>query len=565
MLGARESLAQAAAVTPDFPLVHAALAEAWRSLGHQADEEAEARLAWAHASSLQRADQLRVEAHLRVARREWPRAVELYRGLYDFYPGSLDDGLKLAQVHVDAGQGRPALDTLAQLRRDVPTAARDPRLELIEAEACSLLGDYRGEDAAATKAIDKARALGASELVGDALLHEANAAGTLGDRARAARAADEAYAIFSKNGNPFSVANALRARGSIAWKRGELTQARASYSEAVARFSKLGDGDHLARALNGLAGVESDLDHHAEALRLYREELPLFEKAADKEGLAQAHLNLGQQLRHRGQPGDAEDAEKEMQTSLGLAREIGQRKVESIAYESLGSLYFARGELSRAAEAERQGMAVSTQIHDVTGIAQTRSKLAEVLDAEGQPALAEQSFVQAIAELTQLGESWRVGNAKVRLARMYLHAGRLAEAEAQARSAVDLHERAAVDTSESGAVLTRVLVAERRLPEAHAALANAERHGSDLPVQIAAAELEIAERQPERAVARMQSAVVASSPSLAERFEAELVMVRALAATRRTREAEAQRRAIRVAALQKGFVGVAKRAGEPPR
>ncbi|HEY2747276.1 MAG TPA: protein kinase, partial [Polyangia bacterium] len=91
--GAVPLLERVTAAEPDFPLAHAALADAWRRLGRQADEEREARLAHDHAGGLPRPEQLAVEASLRVAERKWPRALELYHALYDFYPGSLDYGL----------------------------------------------------------------------------------------------------------------------------------------------------------------------------------------------------------------------------------------------------------------------------------------------------------------------------------------------------------------------------------------------------------------------------------------------------------------------------------------
>ncbi|MGE5047629.1 MAG: protein kinase domain-containing protein, partial [Deltaproteobacteria bacterium] len=211
-LGARPLLEQATQIDPTFPLAHAALSEAFRRLGRQADEEREALLAHEHAAALGREQQLMVEARLRVARREWARAEELYRSLYDFFPATVDYGLNLAQVQVRAGRGKEALETVALVRSSAEEAARDPRLDIAEAQAAGAVSDYPRQDAAARRAAAKARALGARELEGDALMYESAAAALLGDRPRALQRAEQAYELFVQIGNPWSVGQALLRR-----------------------------------------------------------------------------------------------------------------------------------------------------------------------------------------------------------------------------------------------------------------------------------------------------------------------------------------------------------------
>jgi tetratricopeptide (TPR) repeat protein len=561
-LGARELLEQATAADPRFPLAHAALSETYRSLGRQADAEREALLAFTHASSLGRAEQLQVEANLRVTKKEWPRAVEIYRALYEFYPGSLDYGLALATVQIDAGRGRAALTSVAQLRRDIAESGRDPRPELVEAQATELLGDSRGEDAAAQKAEQKARALDERELVGDALLYQSNAALTLGDRPRAAQTAAAAYQLFTELGNPLSVGQALRARGHVAWKTGQLVEARALLTQAAALFTRLGNGDRLSRTYNALAGVESDLNHHDEALRLYKAALPLMEQAANRAGLTSVHLNLGQQLAHAGK---LDEAEAEEQAALALTRELGQRRIEAIALESLSGLYLDRGEPERALETARQGLAVATQIEDATTMAQTRSKVGQVLHALGRVDEAEAALRGGIAELQRLGEGYRVGNAQTHLARLLLDVGRLAEAEALAVSAVSLHEQAAVETAESGAVLAQALVAEGRTTAARAAVDRALAHGGGelLELQMAEGEVELAEGHAGAAVTRIERALAKAPPALGPRFDAELALAHAERAAGHARAADERRRHVAEEATRRGYLLVARRAASP--
>jgi eukaryotic-like serine/threonine-protein kinase len=553
-LGALAPLQRVAEAEPNFPLAHAALAEASRRLGRQTDEEREAKLAWEHAAGLPRPEQLVVEANLRVAERQWPRALELYHALYDFYPGSLDYGLQLAEVQERAGQSRAALETIAQLRSALPSTERDPRVELVEARASESAGEFRREDAAAQRAAEKARALGATELVGDALLFESFAAMTLGDRPRAAARATAAWELFVRIGNPFKIGRALRRRGGVAYKAGQLTMARELVLQSVAIFDKLGAGDDLANAYNTLGGIESDLHHPVEAVRCYRLALPLFEKAANRDGVATVHLNLGQRLAsaHR-----YAEAEAEEQGALAVDRETGNRRVQAIALESLGGLAIDLGELDRAVELERQAIAVATEIQDVTTIAQTRGKLARALHLQGKVAASEAAFRESIQALRTLGETWRVANQEIALAALYLDIGRVADAAALATSAVALHKSANVDTRASAAMRARTLVAGGQLAEARTVIdgisAQPQAGEDELTVQMAAAEVELAEGHGDRVRERLDKAVAAATPPVADRFDAALLIARAELATGQKVAARKRLAAVAAEARARGF------------
>jgi eukaryotic-like serine/threonine-protein kinase len=552
--GAEQLLQRAAAAAPDHPLLHEALSQVYRQLGRHDDETREAELAFAHTSSLPRELQLSVEGNLREARRQWPRAIELARALYDFYPGSIAYATRLAEVQVLAGQAKDALATLASAERDIPAAAHDPLLQLLRATSYDAIGDSQHQDVAAQAALADAQKLGARELQGQALLDEAMAALTLGDRPRAAARAAAAYEIFAGTNNQLSIARALRIRGQVAWKASRLVEARQLLQQAVTILEALGNGGQLARALNNLAGIESDLDHHDEAMRIYRRALPLFAEAADRNGLATVHLNLGQQLHDAGDL-DASLAEEE--SALAETRATGQHRTEGIALESLGNLYIDRGELEKAADTERQAVALATEIHDATTMAQTRAKLGVALGDLGQTAAAKATLQQAIGELDALGERWRAGKVETSLARLMLALDDAAAAETLARRADGRLTAAHVDSGGAAAVLARALVALGRVAEARQAIDRALTHGDDARVQSAAAEVELAEHHPERALERLAKL---KPPAMPERLEAELVTARAEFAVGKSRAAHARLTALLAEARARHFALVAKAA-----
>jgi len=557
-LGARPLLEEATRVEPGFPLAHAALSEAFRRLGRHDDEEREARLANDHAKGLAREQQLLVEANWRVARREWTAAADLYRSLYDFFPSTIDYGLRLAQVEAQAGRGKDALETVERVRRSVEAAGRDPRVDVAEAQASAAISDFRRQDQAARRAVEKARALGAREVEGDALMQESSAAALLGDRPRALQRAVEAHRLFLQIGNPYSVGHALLRRANASWRTGDLPGARALFLEAQAVFEKLGDEGDVARAMHGFANIESDMRHSASALAVYRKALPMYERAGNLCGGEAMHASLGQQL-VRARQLDA--AEEELRLALDLTQKMGERHAEAIVNESLGNLYLDRGEPARALEAMKKATAIAEEIHDATTMAQTRRGQGEALHALGRAAEAEETFKDAIARLDSMGETARSGDAKVCLARLYLDQGRLGEAETLARAAVEQHARAHVDSSEAAAMLARVLVAAGKLPEARAvAAAAAERAPGELSGQIAVADVELAEKRPGLAIARLTKALAARLPEVPQRFEAELLLARALSAEGKTQETRDRLRALADEAKQKGFVLVEKAA-----
>src|SRR5262249_38860044 len=137
---ARDLLEKAVAADPGFALSHAGLATAWDQLGYEENAKTEARQAFALSSKLPRAARLLVEARYREMSREWQRAIDIYRALFEFFPDSLEYGLALANTQNSGNRWNDALATVATLR-GLPAPLRDdPRIDLVEAEAAYSLG-----------------------------------------------------------------------------------------------------------------------------------------------------------------------------------------------------------------------------------------------------------------------------------------------------------------------------------------------------------------------------------------------------------------------------------------
>jgi len=89
-VAARDSFLKAIAAEPSYALSHAALSQCWTSIGYDTKALEEGEKAVALSANLSREDQLAVEGRYRYAAHEWPRAIEIYKMLWEFFPDNLD-------------------------------------------------------------------------------------------------------------------------------------------------------------------------------------------------------------------------------------------------------------------------------------------------------------------------------------------------------------------------------------------------------------------------------------------------------------------------------------------
>jgi tetratricopeptide (TPR) repeat protein/tRNA A-37 threonylcarbamoyl transferase component Bud32 len=554
-LGARERLLRAAALEPGFPLTHAALAEVWQRLGHRKDEQAEARRAFESASRLLRVDQLQVEARYRQSVSEWPRALEIWRSLVDFYPESIEYALSLAETQVLAEDAKGALTTLESLRGGGRVTPEDPRVDLLEARARQQLGEFRTSADRAASAARKAHTLGAHELAGEALLRESYGAMTTGDRARGARAAEEAWRVFSEVGDARGANKALVRRGNCAWAAGNLPEARRLMEAGVSGLRTIGDDLSLALGLMLLGGVYHDQGHLADATRAYEEALALYRSLGDRGGEAGVLTDLGQQLAHEGR---LDEAAQRIDASIALSREVALKQQLGIALESKGALALHRGDLPDATRALDESLAVYRAISDETGVGNDNAKQATLYRLRGQLDRAATIGLEAVGALDRLGEKTHAAEARLALAAVRLDQHRPQEAVPLARAALAAYVAAEVTDGRARAlaVLARALAADGNLAEAEAVAAQAmtaDPHALD--AVMAAAQVDLAAGHAGKAVERLEAALPAGpAEPLEDRLAARLVLAEAYAALGQTARALAERRAATDEARRRGMI-----------
>jgi tetratricopeptide (TPR) repeat protein len=521
---ARDQLASAAQLEPEFALIHAALADAWGQLGHGPEQRTEAKRAFELAGTLPRAEQLLIEAKYRAAASEWPRAVELYRALCDFYPDSVEYPLALARLQARSGDAPRARETLAQLRRTVPGAADDPRVDYTDGWACENLSDYACERDLEARAIERARALGSRQLVAMASNDRALACSLLGDRACATAAIEESLRIAHELDDKRMIADALYDRGVSNTRGGAPKQALRDYQDAAAIYAELGADNSHANALIGEADVAGEAGQPDVARRAYEEAMPLIIAVDNKRLLAAAHIGLAQQHLAAGR---FDEAQREYEASLAIARSVHKVNSEAAALSGLADVEEMRGELAKANELESQALAIVQRLGDKGNIGHAKGRLAGRMRELGDSERAEPLAREAVRELEAVNDKVWVAEAQRELAAVLLTRGRAAEAVETARASIATLGDADPDGVADGqALLARALVRAGKLAEARAAIEPA-RDNPSLRIQASAALVETAEGHAAAAVKRLAAALARGEPDLATCLDAELVLARA--------------------------------------
>ncbi len=287
-LGAVDSLKKAAAIAPNNPMVHSALAMVFSNLGYDNKSKEEAKKAFELSGQMSRQDRLLLEARYRQTNREWEKAIEPYRTLFNFFPDNLDYGLGIASAQRQAGKAKDALITVQALRKLPSPIGDDPRIDLAEARTAFSLGDFKREQEAAGTAAQKARALGASFIVSAAQLDQCWAFQRLGAYKEAVATCEEARMTYTRTGDLEGEARALLNMGVALYYHRDLAEAQLAYERAVAIFRQVGDKDDMAKALDNLGSVISDRGDHAGAKREFEQALAVYREAGDRDGTGSA-------------------------------------------------------------------------------------------------------------------------------------------------------------------------------------------------------------------------------------------------------------------------------------
>ena len=474
-IGAKEALLQAATADPDQPLAHSALAAAWSALGYDAKAQDEAKRAFGLSENLPREKRLAVEARYRQLSRDWPRTIEIYQTLWNFFPDNLEYGLMLARAQVGNGQSKEALDTVAEMRKLPPPVGGDARIDLAEADAAQQLGDFKREQQVSARAADKARSQGTRLVMAEALSAQGRAlerqsqldpaetilqqAGSVyaavgdrrneavilgmqgnllydkGDFQGALKAHQAALQVFRAIGAQKNMANALNDIGNVLYETGQLDDAKKSYEDSLQIYRALDDKPGTAGSLGNLANVYDSMGQLKEALKKQQETLQAFRDVGDKRGEASTLNNLGNVL---SELGDLENAKKNFEQSMALQEQTGHRRSRMYSLQGVGDVLREQDKLVEAHKTAEEAITAAKTVSDANNTASGQALAAQIALEEGKVAEAEGLAREAATTLETIKSSESAAVANAILAKSLLRAGKVDDAATTAQRAVAL-------------------------------------------------------------------------------------------------------------------------------
>ena len=416
---ARDSLIQAAAVEPAFPLTHAALSDAWNHLGYSLKARDEAERARGLSGHLGPEDRLLIDSQYYTTIQDRKRAIDSYRQLFIQFPDSLDYGLRLAEEQRWVSPA-DALHTLETLRHLPLPAGGDPRIDYLEARAW-VNNDVVKAQAAAQRAIEKGNAQGLQLIVA------------------------RAYGILCQIGNGDSTAQ--------------------DCDNARKRYTAVGDRDNAARTTADFAIFyyeQGDLDR-AEAM--YREVIKVFRQIGDLEGVTTASANLGDISLARG---DLAEAARGLSDAIPGYKEMGDKDGVALTLADLAKIARLRGDLKAALAGYKQARAIAQEIADNRAVAYALAGTGDVLADQGDLPAARSSHQESLILCKEIGDKQAVAETELALARLSIEQGHAADAETVIRKCKEQfhQDQQADDELAASVVLIDALLAESKLAEA---------------------------------------------------------------------------------------------------
>jgi DNA-binding winged helix-turn-helix (wHTH) protein/tetratricopeptide (TPR) repeat protein len=567
-LAARDLLVKAVAADPENPVAHSALAEAWSALGYDTTAQEQAKQAFDLSTGLSREEQLLIEGRYRALTWDWPKAVEIYRALTQFFPDNLEYGLRLATVLSMAGRSEESMLEVAALRQLPRPISDDPRIDLREANTFDHAGQYQRLQVAAANAAAKAQGQGSRILLAEARLQQSLAASRLNDPKGALALVEEAQEVYKEIGDQYGVARAQYRIADLLFQRGEFAESNAMLEHCLQVFRALGSERYAAETLNDIAGGLFEMGDLSKAREMYEAALASQRQVRSKRGIAETLSNLGELLE---QQGDLTIARKYDEEALAIYNELGEKGAIASMQNNEGIVLMDQGDLAGGKSLWEQSLALRRELDNESDVAESLHNLAEALGEQGDVAGAQKLFDEALAIQASRGEQGNAAGTRLGKAELLLESGSPGDSEPLLRAALEQFkkERQVQQEGSAHATLAEAYLALGRLNEAKAevgqatALANKnEGYGVRLKIEIVTAEVLAAEGKPDDAARNLRRTIkdAQSSGFFLRRLEATLALAEAEAKSGKKRDARSLLESVEENARGKGFLLIAHRA-----
>jgi hypothetical protein len=199
--------------------------------------------------------------------------------------------------------------------------------------------------------------------------------------------------------------------------KGNYRLSRELSEKAINFFETIGDEIGIADAKFNIASVYYKTDNYHLGLLYLIDCLQIYKKFQDHPNIGKVYKSLGTIYEYFG---DENNAMSAYQETVSHAKMVGDKKLESNAYNPLSGIYIKKGLLDLAMTTAEQSMAMKLESDDIRGYAFAIYARAKVFTAMGKFAEAESDFQEALKIQLQYNDLLGTGMVYRKLGELYL-------------------------------------------------------------------------------------------------------------------------------------------------
>ncbi|MFI5252719.1 MAG: protein kinase [Bacteroidota bacterium] len=471
-LRAKETFLQAIAADTTYALAHSALAEAWNQLGFELKAKDEAEGAFHLSGNLRQEEKLFVEGRYREYAKEWDRAIELYRNLWNLAPDNIDYGLRFANVLGEAGKAADGFKVIEQMEAMPANAKFKYLLSYHEANLAFDVSDYQREKDASQRAIALAGSQGARSIIAMSYIIQGWGLDGLSDFEHAITAFQNAQNIFSDIGNKNGLARAIDGAGIVYFDEGNYPKAQEHYQLALKYFQQIGSKSGEADGFHGLGYLFCQLGDFEKGKPMLETAINIQKEIGDKRGMSGSLNLLGNICANTGNPGLARDKYKE---ALALAREINNKELIMYPLGNLARIDQRIGKLDEAQKELQEALAIAGDIKDKLNTSWMLAMTGKTYFLAGDLKKGREVFDTSDSLAHEIGAKSKIAYNNLYRSESAIYEEKYSEVEQRSRAAIEYFASSkGIDGEEEGrALLTIALVKSGKLKEADAEIARA--------------------------------------------------------------------------------------------
>ncbi|HSV41815.1 MAG TPA: tetratricopeptide repeat protein [Methanomassiliicoccales archaeon] len=215
-------------------------------------------------------------------------------------------------------------------------------------------------------------------------------------------------------------------RGGLAERLGENVEAIRFFELAGEQARKAGDRLSLGRSLYGIGRVKGNLMEWDEAYLWKSEALTVLEKAGDANMIAKVSSSLGNNLRMMRRN---DEALQMFERAIELANSVGDVNTLAYVLSNMAAAHLESNDLANAEDLIHQATRIFQKLNDRLMIATMHLYRGFLFQKRGDWEWARDEFRQTVEIMKGMGHTARLARWTYEVAKAYLQAGDLIEAE----------------------------------------------------------------------------------------------------------------------------------------